>query len=390
MRKALSLFFIFYIMIISAQGKRFFETGQVELKKPVEKINLRYANELAFVQVNINDKFYNFLLDSGAPTVISTTLYKELKLSKKYKTKVKDSQKSVQQQIFTQLPEMRVDQVVFRNIGAMVMDLTISELGCFKIDGILGANQMAKVFWKINYSENSIQITKDLSNFDLTSYNTVIPFDAQPQKTPVVESNIAGKKINLTFDTGFSGSLKIQDKLYSPEMKSGNSIETYGTNSVGAFGGAKPTEGYIFTVNKITLGNKSFPNEIITTGNSSLIGNGFFKDFSFIMDWKNNKVYLQQIKSSPPSLESFGFGYRFIDEKPVIVYVFKDEKLPLKIGDSILSINDVSFENLNKESACYYYINRVESASNTIKIKVDRDGETLAFILNKKEYIKVL
>ncbi|WP_419867900.1 aspartyl protease family protein [Chryseobacterium sp. CT-SW4] len=390
MHRFLSPLFIFCMIFISAQNKRFFETGQVDLKTPVEKINLKYANELAFVQVNINGKFYNFLLDTGAPTVISKAVYEELKLSKKYKTRVKDSQKNVQQQIFTHLPEMRVDQVVFKNIGAMVMDLTISELGCFKIDGILGANQMAKVFWKINYSENSILVTKDLANFDFKNYNAVIPFTTQAQKTPIVESKLSGKKINMTFDTGFSGSLKIQDKDYDPEMNSGESVETYGTNSVGAFGGAKPAEGYIFTTDKLSIGNQNFSKEIVMTGNSNLVGNGFLKDFSFILDWKNNKVYLQQVKTSPSNLESFGFGYRFIEEKPVIVYVFKDENLPLKIGDSILSINDVSFENLNKESACFYYINRVESESNTIKVKVKRNGEVLAFTLNKKEYIKTL
>jgi hypothetical protein len=137
MKKISSVLFVFFLIITSAQGKRFFETGDVQLNNPVEKINLNYANDLPLVKVSINGKSYNFLFDSGAPTVISNAIYTELNLKKEHTSKVKDSQKNKQEQIFSTLPEMTVDHIVFKNIGAIVMDLSGSELGCFKIDGIL-------------------------------------------------------------------------------------------------------------------------------------------------------------------------------------------------------------------------------------------------------------
>lgn len=387
MKKIVYPFFIFCMMSLSAQGKKFFESGEVELKNPVEKMNLRYTAELPFVQVSINGKFYNFLFDTGAPTVISNAVYTELSLEKKYKGKIKDSQKNKQSQIFTELPEMIVDHVVFKNIGAVVMDFTISELDCFKVDGILGANQMAKLFWRINYSENSLEATKDLSQFDLNAYDTVIPFDPKPQKTPMVEAKILDKKIDLTFDTGFSGRLKIAESKYDSK-KAMKSIATYGTSSVGAYGAGKPIPGYIFRISELALGNRNFPNEMATTGNSSLIGNDFFKNFIFVMDWKNNKVYMKQIKTDLPKLESFGFGYRFVDAKPVVAFVFEEENFPLKVGDAIISINDVKLDNLDKEGACHYFTNRVEKDFSTIEVKVKRDGNILAFKMNKKEYLQ--
>jgi hypothetical protein len=267
------------------------------------------------------------------------------------------------------------------------MDFTVSELGCFKVDGILGANQMAKLFWRINYSENSLEATKDLSLFDLSLYDTVIPFDPKPQKTPVVLAKILDKKIDLTFDTGFSGRLKVSESSYDAK-KALKSIKTFGTNSVGAYGAGKPVTGYIFRTNEISLGNKNFTNEMATTGNSNLIGNDFFKNFVFIMDWTNNKVYMKRIKNDTPKLESFGFGYRFVDSKPVVAFVFEDENFPLKVGDSIISINDVELDNLNEEGACHYFTNRVEKDFSTIEVKVKRDGSILDFRMNKKEYLK--
>ncbi|RNA62243.1 hypothetical protein D1631_10025 [Chryseobacterium nematophagum] len=387
MRKALFSIFLIFTMTLSGQGRKFFESGEVQMKNPVEKINLTYANDLPFVEVSINGKMYNFLLDTGAPTVISTQLYKELNLKKKYEGKVKDSQKNKQNQIFTELPEMVIDQVIFKNMGAIVMDLSVSELGCFKVDGIIGANQMSKLFWRINYSENLIEATTDLSQFDYKDYDLVIPFESKTQKTPVIKTRILDKKAELTFDTGFSGRMKVFDTTYNAK-KAKKAIKTFGTNAVGAYGAGKPTVSYIFRTDKIALGNKEFLNEIVQTGNSSLLGNDFFKNYIFILDWEHSKIYMKQIQEKYSEMESFGFGYRFIDAKPVVTYVFQEEKIPLKIGDSILSINNVDLDHLDKESSCYYFINRVERNNKIIDVVVKRDSKIINFKLEKKLYLQ--
>ena len=388
MKKNLILVLICYITSVSAQGKRFFESGEVVLKDPVEKINLKFANELPLVSVSINGKQYQFLFDTGAPTVISNAVYSELNLKKKHKSKVGDSQKNKQEQIFTQLPEMIIDQMVFKNIGAVVLDLEGPEFGCLKIDGIIGANQMAKLFWRINYSENLLEATNDLVKFPTGEYEMVFDFKPKPQKTPILESYILDKKINLTFDTGFTGGIKISDSNYDPQNRKVQSVETYGVNSVGAYGTGKPLSSYHFKTNEVSLSGQKFEDEIIMTGNSSLVGNEFLKKFKFIIDWQNNKVYLHRLMNIPSKLESFGFAYRFIDLKAKVVLVFQGINNPVKIDDEILSINNISFENLDQESACNYLLNRVEKGESQIKVKVKREGKILDFTVDRKEYLK--
>jgi len=388
MKKIILLLFVLYIAAVSGQGKRFFESGVAELKNPVEKINLTYIHQIPLVKVWINNKSYQFIFDTGAPTVISTEIYNELNLKKKYRTKVGDSQKNKQKQIFTKLPEMKVDNIIFTNIGAIVIDLKSPEFGCMKIDGIVGANQMAKLFWRINYSENLIEATNDFNNFSTEGYETIFGFKPKSQKTPVIESEILGRNIDLMFDTGFTGKIKISENNYDPKNEKIKFVEMYGANSVGAFGAGKPISSYIFKVDDIMVEGQKFENEIIMTGNSNLIGNEFFERFKFILDWENNKIYMQRIKNNPVKLESFGFGYRFIDLKAVVVMVFREKDFPLKTDDIILSINNVSFENLNEESSCHYFLNRVEKETDSIDIKVKRDGKVLDFKLDKKEYLK--
>ena len=385
MKKILYSLFLLLTITVDAQSKKFFAKGEVQLQHPVERINLRFENNLPFVQVTINGKFYNFLFDSGAPTVISSAIFNELKLKKKYKRSVGDSNNNKQHQIFTELPEMTVDQMGFKNIGAVVLDLNSAELGCLKVDGIIGANQMAKLFWRINYAENSLEATREISYFNLKDY-TIIPFDPTPQKTPVIKTSLFGKNVELTFDTGFSGRFEITEKNFEAG-KAVRKIETFGTRSTGAFGAAKPVAGAIFRTDSLALGNTVFRNEIISTGTTDLIGNEFLRDFSFILDWKNHKIYLKRMRNDPAKLESFGFSYRFVDQKPVVAFVFQQENFPLKIGDSIISINNVMLDHLDGEGACYYFMNRVERDQRTILVKVERDGKSLDFKLERKVYL---
>jgi len=388
MKKILLFAYVFLTITISAQGKKFFESGEVVLKNPVEKVNLNFEYELPLVKVEIDGKMYQFLFDTGAPTVISFAIFNQLKLKEKHTSKVSDSQKNKQKQIFTEIPEMKIDNIIFKNIGTVVMDLQGTEFGCIKIDGIIGANQMAKLFWRINYSENNLEATQNLTNFSIEGYETVFSFDPKMQKTPVIEAKILDKKIEMTFDTGFTGSMKITDKYFDPKKGNMKFVETYGIASIGAFGAGKPQVSYHFKTDEIMIDQKKFSNQLIVTGSTSLLGNEFLKKFSYILDWKNSKIYLHQIKEDEPKLESFGFGYRFIDNKAKVVLLFNDKDFPLKFDDEILSINDISLENLTNEMVCTYMLNRIEKDSDTVNIKVKREGKVLNFVIAKKEYLK--
>ncbi|SEM33853.1 Aspartyl protease [Chryseobacterium taichungense] len=386
MQKILYALFIFSAITVFGQPKRFFEKGEVQMPHAVEKVNLKFENNLPFVKVSINGKFYNFLFDTGAPTVISQAIYNELNLKKKYKKSIKDSDEKVQQQIFTELPEMKIDELVFKNVGAVVLDLNSAELNCLKVDGIIGANQMAKLFWKVNYSQNSLEASKDLSLFDIRDYEIVIPFESQLQKTPIVQTSVLNKEIKLTFDTGFSGRLEVVSNNIDPKTLQ-HLVKTFGTRTTGAFGTAMPASGYIFRVDTMKMGNTMFKDEIMATGKTDYIGNDFFKDFVFILDWNNNKIYMKRIGTSPSTLESFGFSYRFVNGNAMVTFIFEEENFPLKMGDAIISINGIKLENLDQDMVCRYFINRVEKDQNTLSIKIKRGGSIIDVKLDKKIFL---
>lgn len=67
---------------------------------------------------------------------------------------------------------------------------------------------------------------------------------------------------------------------------------------------------------------------------------------------------------------------------------FNGSDTPLKIDDEILSINNISLENLDQESVCKYLQDRIEKNRDSITIKVKREGKVLDFTIAKKEYLK--
>lgn len=382
---------LFVVMIISpifffSQSKNFFNKGTVQIEAKIETIPLQFINDFPLVQVEIEGQFYQFILDTGAPTVISSEIYNKLNLKSAAKGKVFDSENEKRKQIFTYLPEMKAGTLIFKDIGAIVIDFLEPEFMCYKIDGILGANQMAKLFWKIDYQNSSVDVTKDLSNFNLKDYNLQIPFITKPQKTPLILGLVENKKVEFTLDTGYVGRLVIQKNVFdvNKNISEKNRITKFGINTISAYGAGQNLETFIFKTNDFKTGNIISPIELIDVGESSLIGNEFLKNYVFILDWKSNKIYLKESKILPIDFESFGFGYRFLKGVTKIIYVYKKLDNQVQVGDEILSIDGVQMDNLDEATACGYYKNNLHKNKKEIEIKVKRKDEVFTYIIKRK------
>lgn len=385
------LLYLFIILLpshFSSQNRNFFNTGTVKLGKSVEKLPLHFINDLPFVEVIIGGKAYNFLFDTGAPTIISSAIYKELGLESIFESEVGDSQNKVQKQTFTFVPEISIGNLTFKNVGAIVIDFTQPEFKCLEVDGLIGSNQMALLFWKINYLENSMLVSKDLKLLTNNNDYSTIPFKSNRQKIPFIKSKIKNKDISLELDTGFSGKIQINKNEFNvPEnIPKDQYLLTKGINSVSTYGPAKETVEYIFRLNKLTLENEEFENQVLETGTLNLLGNQFLKNYEFILDWKKNNLYLKPVNQPQTNYESFGFSYRFVNNKAIIALVFKDKNIPLVMNDEILSINGISLENLNSEQSCQYYLNRIEKELSKITIKIKRGTDIKTFDLEKITY----
>ena len=389
MKKNVCLFFL--ALLLSCKSAKIFTSGSVKMSNTgVETIPVQFINNLPLINVTINEKDYVFIFDTGAPTVISTAIYNELELKPIKKGTVSDSKNNRNTQILTRVPQIKLGEATFHDIGCVVIDFSVPELSCYNIQGIIGANQMAKAIWKVNYSEEKISFTKDSTQFNLSDFNITFPFVKKPQQTPLLKSRLFGENTMLTFDTGYTGKIEISNfsETIMDTVKKIKNVAVEGVSTVGIYGGGNKEVNYRFVTDSVTIANTVFENVLMETNTSSLLGNTFLKNYEFVMDWTKSKIHLKAINTEKESFNTFGFSYRFIENKPIISIVVQDSLNPIKLGDEIISINNMNLENLTTVEACNYYINRIEKNLKEINIAVRRNDTILNFKLDKKTLLK--
>ncbi len=387
--KNILLSFLVFALFTSCKSTQIFDEGSISLPEK-QTIQINYLKNLPLVNVSLGNKEYVFLIDTGAPTVISTEIYNQLNLKPEFTQNVNDANNNKAKQIFTTIPEMNVQGVNFYNIGCIVLDLKEQEFKCYGVDGIIGANQMAKAHWFFDYNNQTVTLLPIESKIDSTSYDFNLKINLKSQKTPLLNGKTLGINRVLTFDTGYTGNIKMN--IPGESLSALQEIKKYyGNESVSAYGASNHQTITVFKSDSINLANKTFYNEGIITGNSNLIGNSFFENYQFLIDWKNQKVYFKEIANQPEKIifRAYGFGYRFLENKTIITLVEKNDKFPLKIGDEIISINNTSFKNLNENEVCEKYLNFNLKDLDTLKVKVKRENEYYIYILNKDKKIKI-
>jgi predicted aspartyl protease len=390
MKKQL-LFTFFILLIVGCNStKKFYNSGYVNSKNDIEKIDINIVNGLPLCKVEIEGEIYIFLVDTGAPTVISDEIFQTLKLKESHKSSMTDSQNKKRLEKFAVIPQIKIGNLIFENIGSAVIKFENNELKCFGFDGIVGANLLSHIFCEFNYKENKILVSKNLSAFSLEKYDLILNFKHKNQKTPIINGKIFDKNLSFTFDTGFAGIIKIPNNLeyYKNKISEEKLIITNGASSIGLYGKSDFNKTFELK-NNIYIDNTLFEDELIDSGESTLIGNEFLKNYIFLIDWKSNKIYLKSIiNSDKKQIRSFGFSYLFSKGKAIVVSKIEDKKIPINLGDEIIRIDDFDFATIKNEDFCKYYLNKVEKDREVIDITIKRDNNLLNFKLEKQTFIK--
>lgn len=390
MSKRLYSLFVLLLTISCNRNQTFFNSGRVESLNEKEEIIINRINDLPFCSVEIGDKKYQFLIDTGAPTVISEEIFERLNLKVHHQSSMSDSQNKKKKEKFAIVPEIKIGRLIFKDIACSVTTIEAKEIKCLGFDGIIGANLLAKLFCEFDYQKNRITVSQHLYSFDLHHPDFIWNFKHFSQKTPKIMGELFNKNLMFTFDTGFNGNIKIPNNQNYVQLNSTdeNMIITEGISSTGFYGVGNSEKGY-FLKNNIKFDHVEFKNQFISSGKSTLIGNEFLKDYLFLMDWENRKIYFKkQVNEVAKTFDSFGFSYLFVDGKAKVVHKISDKNNPINLGDEIIKIDDVDFTKIEPSEICQHYLNKVEKNKASIDITIKRKDQYLSFHLNKQVYFK--
>jgi len=387
MKTNLQIWFFGAVLMINASCKsseKLFLRGAPPTNIYTDSTSFTRQIKLVFVPVIINGKKYNFLLDTGAPMVVSKELAAELNLKRVARKHVGDSQGNRQKLNYLLLPQISLGNQTFANLVAIEADLNLDPtLACLKMDGIIGSNLLRHAIWEINSQTKTLSFHNNFAGFVPDSQALVMPFTTKATFTPVVDLLVDSINIGkITFDTGSSSTLSMPaSRLGKPRLTPDSVITNIGFLSSGLFGSVADT--VYFVQKNISINQTTFENVPITLERSkpkSLLGMGFLEGFVVVMNWQTKEMYLTPNEQNY-ARKSYSLSPRFIDDTlrvGSLVYNGEAMMAGIQLNDRILKINDFDTRQPSKEDYCQ--VLRIFRENEEITVQIEGRGE---FVLKK-------
>lgn len=357
MKKIIVVFSLLVFSQISFGQTGFsFNQGGSKLNDYFSTIPYENINEKIIVSVKINEKVYRFILDTGAPTTISSKLFNELNPDLITKIPISDANQVKDSLSVVRLKDIAIGDIVFTNIPTLVAkDNIIFE--CFQVDGFIGSNLLRNSVVQLNNSTKYLIITNDEKKLALSTKHSSDLF-LDKQSSPVISIYLKKKKKakeQLLFDLGMNG-------LYDLSLNHFNIFSKYnifeiigiskGSNSLGLFQVAKDTIQYRLRLPEMEINGVKILNisTQTTIDDNSRIGCRILEYGIVTIDYKNKKFYFSPfLKNEIEATENkFPIDVVARNNQLYIGFIW-DNKLydNLSVGDQIIAIDGISYENLN-------------------------------------------
>lgn len=356
---------IIILLLINVQFQLFsqnvnFGNGSIPEKKYFEEITYELVNGKIIIPVVINGKNYRFILDTGAPNVISKEILAQLNSKQLDSINISDANNLIKEVQVTEIPSLKIGNLNFENQVALVYDFENHNLlSCYKIDGFIGSNLFKNSSIKISQKNQKMYITDNVKNLKPQKKPIKMKLIGS-QKAPYVEFNFVGKNKEkasdmVLIDTGMEGDYDMSNRAFKifEEYKIFETIaKTTGVHSTGLFGVGEPKEQRLLRVEKAILNSVLISNLIIETtdDNNSRIGLEFLNHGDLILDFNKKNAYFELNDSVIFENKVPKYNATIIENKYVIGMVW-DENLAKKIsfGDEIISVD---FKKISEMSFC--------------------------------------
>lgn len=312
---------------------------------------------IILIKVIINGKEYVFLFDTGASAcLISKEIVSQeqiLKTITSFDTYGNESKADVVSLNF------QLGNAKFSNIATLAGDLRLlTQLGCIKIDGIIGANLINLCNWQINPEKQVISISKlPFQNIhDNSSYDLKLEYTNNG--LPLLKLNYDGIDFYSLLDFGCSDFLMLNQDILrkSKKFKKLKSIKGKGLHTI-SLNSSK--EGGLTNITIDTLVSDKFKIANIPTyldDIKPILGASFFKRYLVSLNPLKKNLILSPLKNEYHNPLLFPIKFGLNNENELIInFIWETEEvkhLGLKIGQKVLSIDNKVFEKLTYSDLC--------------------------------------
>lgn len=359
-----------------------------------EEIPFELENGWTIIPVTINAKKYRFIYDTGALNIVSIELAKELNLTKIASSEGKSSTGKSNSIDLATLPIVKIGDIEFENSTTAIVDIK-SQFKCYQIDGLIGSNLMRNAVWQVNNRDSTITLTNNINKLEVENYKDIISFSTNEQANPYLNLTFGSTEIKSLFDTGHNAKILINRNFLKkiPQSTIIDKIEFRGNSSTGIFKENIDTTSITthckfkaFTINN----EMSFKDRIVTfTKGDSKIGNAFFSNYDYIIDWNQKKMFLKNSKElKTQEYISYGFGKNYNKNIVTIgeLLIGSEASSKLKSGDQILEFNENDWSNLSQNEWCA--ISENSEWPDELELKIKRGDDIKDITIAKKTFIQ--
>lgn len=382
---------LFIATICGAQAPFTLNGGGTDQAQYFAALPYESINEKIIIKARINDKTYRFLLDTGAPTTISTQLSETLKPALVAQIPVWDVNNARDSMMVVSLNEIFVGDIAFKNIPALVAKPNIA-FECFELDGIIGSNLMRNSILQIDERNKQMVLTDDVKRLNLSA-KQASKLWLDRQSSPIIQIKLKNKnqaKEQLLFDTGMQGLYDVSMRHLATFQKH-KLFETLGkgvgSNAMGLHGMAKDTTIYRLRLPVMEINGHKLLNIVTETtlDDNSRIGASLLQYGVVTVDYKHKKFYFSPYTLTDTDTREKRFPINIVPKgDQIFIGTVWSDALSSKIsaGDQVIAIDGVNYE---KTDLCALFLAPILKGKDSMRISTkNREGKIVETFLRRE------
>ena len=375
-----------------------FNQGGPSQSNYYDSIPFDYVRGKIIMPVTIQGDTFNFLFDSGAPTIVSEELQEKFSFGTLGSDTIADIYSNKNKMQVVVLDSLSLGDIRFDGMPAIVSKLDALPWACFNIDGFIGSNLLRESIVKIDIDEQYIVLSNKLSK--VPGYENMCSLDMvlNYQSSPYIDISL-GNKIEETFlfDTGSDNFISLNTAKFKEcreDLSLNNLRNGFGAGSMGLFGTGQESATYKIRLDSVIFCNFSITDPIVRVNNTaSKIGTKILDYGSVIMDYRNEKLLFNPKESimafETLSESEFGFVPVIKNNTFQIGVIWENslaDSLGLEPGYKILRINEYDFTTSLAQSFCEVFIEEPLKSADALNITYkNTKGEKKFIQLIRKE-----
>jgi hypothetical protein len=351
----------------------------------IESLPIFYQKaNVPFIKVVIDGKEYFFLFDTGASGCL---ISEEIGINSKIENSIPifdDSGNETKANAV--LKNIKIGSGSFNNILCLTGNTKrLSELGCVKIDGIIGANLLMLCNWEINPVEETISFSKTAFKRKLNSFEFDIEFTNN--QLPLINFNYDDITFYTLIDFGYSDYFELNNEILkkSNKYRKLNKNIGIGQHSL-TINSINEEKIYNLVIDTLKNGNAYLSNIPTMINNSKpKLGSSLLKRYIISYNTFDKKFIFTPISYDTSAHISYSvkLGLNEASEL-IIIFVWQDKftkKAGLKIGQKIVKIDNQEYNQLSYSQLCELK-NKLDS-QNKFTISVQKGNKIKVYDINK-------